>query len=240
MNHTPYDIRYYLYLDTDGINSLYHQISSTKIDTKFTTTDHIEGDVSGSVGSEGLLKHFISAEAGATINAHHQETHETQTIVSYEHKIKYIQEQLSLQKIERLEDIINSCPYTCHKLIACKAIFRLMQAFDEDSKVSLTPSQIAQSPYKYNHLSLIFQTTQSINCLPPNASLLSNAVDANEYFVDMILGKEKMVRRVRHITTELKYGKDFMFFLLGELSHEGNKIYCLKPYAVWRQTNQNM
>lgn len=234
------DIRFYIYIDTDGIDSLYHQIISTKVSGKEIETNCIDGDLSSSIGNSGFLKSIMSAEIASTLNAHHQETKESQTIVSVQHKIKYIQERLSIQNIDRLEDIIKNPTYKLDKLIACKAIFRLVQVFDEDSKETLSPSQIALNPYKYKHLSFVFNTTKNINRLSAHEDLLTDAMLQENYFVDMILGKEKMVRSVRHITTELKYGKDFMFFVLGELSYEGNNIFCLKPYAVWRQTNRNI
>lgn len=232
------DIRFYIYIDTEGIDSLYHQIIGAKVIEKAIETDCIEGDLSSSIGNSGFLKSIMSAEIASTLNVHHQETQESKTIVSVEQKIKSIQEYLSIQNVERLEDIIKKPTYKLDKLIACKAIFRLVQAFDEDDKESLTPSQIALNPYKYKHLSFVFNTTKNINRLSAHEDLLTDALTHENYFVDMVFGKEKMVRSVRHITTELKYGADFMFFVLGELSYEGSNIFCLKPYAVWRQTNR--
>lgn len=56
----------------------------------------------------------------------------------------------------------------------------------------------------------------------------------------MYFSGAKMVRNVRHLTNNIKYGSDFLFHILGEISPEGKGIFCLKPYAIWRITDRNI
>ncbi len=229
------EIKHYIYLDKDSINQIYSQLPNAIIPAKITTTDSINGMINPEIGSSGLLKTHLAAK----VDASHETQEEYNTIVTLENKVDFILKQL-IKKVEFLADILNQKNKFTNALVACQSIFRFIRAYDEDEQRFVLQSEIIGNPYKYTNLSFNFASINNLQYCGDDVDLMNYALEYNSYYVDMFFSGSKMTRGVRHLTNNIKYNKDFMLFVLGEITFEGHNIYCLKPYAIWRMTDRNM
>ncbi len=122
------EIKHFIYIDSEGIDSLYYQLPDITTLVKTITTKYTGGKLSSNLGI-GLLK-SLSAKVGSDIEAKHQIQEERRKEVTVENKIDAILKNLNDGKIERLFDVLNNCNY--EGLVACKSLFRFIRAYDED------------------------------------------------------------------------------------------------------------
>lgn len=233
-------IRFYLYLDKEGIDSIYAQFPNGNSNYKETISQQIDGKIDANLEVTSPFKALGSVSAEAVAGAQHEIIQEQEIVVTYEEKVKYIQKKLNQNHCGFISDILKSNPHLTSWLIVCKGIFRLTAAIDDNTNNRVSISDIRNNPYSYTNLSFNFCSTPTLCHTSDKTDLLKDALESGEYYVDMYFSGSKLVRNVRHITNELKFGKDFMFTVLGELSYEGDTIYSLKPYAIWRQTDRNI
>ncbi len=234
------DIRFYLYIDKEGIDSLYNQIPDMQYDSINATSSVLNGKGEGSIEFKTPLKLLGSASVGTEIDAKYEVSQEQHIKITYEQKIELIHKNLNNGKVDLLTDILDDDVIINDRLIVGKGLFRLNEAYDDKNGCSLTEYAIKSKPYSYKELSFNFCSIPTLGLVPNDKSPYSFAYDNRTYYVDMFMSGEKMVRSVRHITNQLKYNKDFMFTVLGHISNEGNKIFSLKPYAIWRETDKNI
>lgn len=183
----------YIYIDSDGINSLFEQLPN---DTMLP--------------------------AIGTANSKMQPI----TKISSEVKIESILHHLCNGKIETLADMMNHINISGN-LVAFQAMFQFKYAYDDNEKAFVTEYDISQNPYRYEHLSYFFISKSPDSVWPP-------------YSVETCFGSSKMVRTVRHITHQIKYNKYFIFYILGEMNNKGKGIFYIKPFAVWRATEDRI
>ena len=234
------DIKHFIYIDKDAINSIYEQISDEQIPVKIKTTNYAGSSINGGVKSDSLIGRFISANIDGTAEANQKIEKELENNLSIEKKIDEIIKMCFNNKIQRLSDIINKKLFINNSFVACNAIFRFEHACDEDIGEILKQTDISNNPFKYKNLSYSFSNSDNIQFLSEEISIFDNSFETGGYYVDMFFNSSNMVRNVRHINNNIKYGKDFMFYVLGDLTLEGKNIFCLKPYVIWRMTNRNM
>lgn len=230
------DIKTFIYIDNEGIDSLYYQLSDMIIPTKITTTKYTDARLSSDLRI-GFLK-SLSAKLRSDLKTKNQIQEERQEKVTVENKIDVILNNLNDGKIDRLFDILKNCNY--EGLVACKSLFRFISAYDEDEKRQVLQSEINRNPFKYKHLSFIFASTPYLQFYSNDVDVFKHSLDSEEYYVDMYFSGSKLVRNVRHLTNNIKYGKDFIFYVLGEITCQGNGIFCIKPYAIWKTNNTNL
>lgn len=206
------NIKFYLYLDEGkgGIDSIYNQL--------------FDFDESLELFSNLDLKNKVQIVTNR----------------SYEQKVEYIHKKLFDRKISFLSDVLNNIKISSSKLVVCKDIFRLKLAYDDDTGTSLSAYQIQSRPYDYKKLSFVFESIPKIAQYDSKINLQNQAINDGDYYVDMYINGDKIIRGIRHITNEIKYGKDFMFIILAEISYCGDKYYSLKPFAIWRETDRNL
>lgn len=233
-------IRFYLYIDKEGIDSIYAQIPGSKPNYKETISQQVDGKIDTNLKINTPFNAWGSISAGATADAQREIIHEQSVVITYEEKIKNLQENLNQSQCRFISDVLKNIPHWTNQLIVCKGLFRLIGAIDDNSNSKVSISDIRNNPYSYTRLSFNFCSTPALCYTSDTKSLLKYALEKEEYYVDMYFSGSKLVRSVRHITNEVKFGRDFMFTVLGELSYKGNAIYNLKPYAIWRQTDTNM
>lgn len=230
------DIRYYIYIDKEGIDSIYRQYPDAEKVVKETIVNYMDGEYEGQIGANKFLQPFISLNVKASTKSNYEEKHEYTYDIPYEFKVKFIHQKINGGINDDLSDILYKTPQI-NRLVACKAIFRLENAFDEEKSEYILPSEIAKYPYSYKKLLFNFCSSPSSTAI----SSINNLFDANcvnkKYYVDMCFSSSKMIRGVRHLTNCIKYSKDFLFYLIGEISYEAEQIYCLKPYAIWRKND---
>lgn len=230
------EIKRFIYIDNEGIDSLYCQLPDIIKSTKTTTTQYTDGKLSSDLGA-GLFK-TLTAKLGSEIESKHQIQEEKLYEVTVENKIDIILKNINNGKIDILFDILKD--YNYEGLIACKSLFRFIRAYDEDKEQYVFQSDINGDPFKYKRLSFNFASTQYLQFYSNDIDISRHLLDSNEYYVDMYFSGTKMVRNVRHLTNNIKYGSDFLFYVLGEISSEGRGVFCLKPYAIWRMTDRNI
>lgn len=240
MKFVDEDIRYFIYLDESGIDSIYRQYSDAGVELRQTDISHVEGALGSKISSNSILSKIFNADISADIKANQDTKQEYNIEISYEDKVKFIHNKINGGKTILLPDYLHKCPHISFEVIVCKAIFRLEQAINDKNGEYIMPSELRLNPYAHNELSFVFASSPSIACTSGEESLLSISEKNDEYYVDMYFSGSKLVRNVRHLTTNLKYGKDFIFHILGEIKYLGNKIYNIIPYAIWRQTDKNM
>lgn len=231
------NIKYFIYIDVEGINSIYCQCPNSTIPTKTVTTNYVGGTVDASIDATALR--ILSASVESKVDAKYKIQEEKQEKISVENKIESIINHISGGRIEILYDILKNNNSFSDDLIVCKSIFRFIQAYDEDNEQYVLQSDIAKNSLKYKNLSFNFCATPHLQNYSDNIDVLKYALEDGEYYVDMFFSGSKMTRGVRHLTNNIKYGKDFIMCVLGEITSEGHGIYCLKPYAIWRMTDRN-
>lgn len=234
------DIRFYLYIDKEGIDSLYNQIPNIQYDSISATSSVLNGKGEGSIKIETPLIPLGAASIGTAIDAKYEVSQEQHIKITYEQKIELIHQNLNNSKVDLLTDILDDDVIINDRLIVGKGLFRLKEAYDDKNGCSLTEYDIKSKPYSYKELSFNFCSIPTLGLVPNDKSPYSFAYDNRIYYVDMFMSGEKMVRSVRHITNQLKYNKDFMFTVLGHICYMGDKIYSLKPFAIWRETGRNI
>lgn len=150
------EIKRFIYIDTEGIDSLYCQLPDIIKSTKTTTTKYTDGKLSSDL-SVGLFKKTLTAKLGAETETKHQIQEEKLDEVTVEKKIDIILKNINNGKIDILFDILKD--YNYEGLIACKSLFRFIQAYDEDKEQQVFQSDINRDPFKYKRLSFIFAST---------------------------------------------------------------------------------
>ena len=235
---TQIDIRFYIYMDKPGIDSIYNQLPLHNFHTTQTEYHSFNGNIDGKIESKIPFNLIGSASTTASIESQHQIKNECYIEISYEQKIEEILKTVCNDDIQLLPDILLQSSLSQHHLTACKGIFRLLQAFNESNNDYLSPFEIKNHPYSYKELS--FNFCSYYNLISEQIDSIGDMTNPDGYYVDMFFSGSNMVRNVRHITKQIKYGTDFMFTVLGELSLYKNKIYCLKPFAIWRETDRQI
>ena len=230
------EIKRFIYIDKEGVESLYCQLSNKITTTKTITTKYTDGKVSSSVGIDFLKT--LTAKHQSQIESRNQIQEEKQNEITVENKIETILQNINGKKIDRLFDILGNGSYG--GLIACKSLFRFVRAYDEDREQFVFQSDINGDPFKYKNLSFVFVSTPNLQCYSNDIDILHQSLNSGEYYVDMYFSGSKLIRGVRHLTNNIKYGSDFILYILGEITAEGGNIFCLKPYAIWRMTDRNM
>lgn len=233
-------IRFYIYLDKKGIDSIYTQTPNAATNYTETILQHIDGEIKANLEISSPFKALGSVSGEAIAGAQRQITQEQEIIITYEEKVKYIEKKISQDHCGFIFDIIKAKPHLTNYLIVCKGLFRLTAAIDDNTNSRISISDIQHNFYSYTNLSFNFCSTPTLHYISDKTDLLNDEVNNGVYYVDMYFSGSNLVRNVRHITNQLKFGKDFMFTVLGELSREGGNIYTLKPYAIWRQTDTNI
>lgn len=232
------EIKHYIYLDSEGINQVYNQLPNIEYSSKVTTTEYLGGKLDSEIGSTGLGK-ILPVKVSANVDANHKIQEEHETTITLEQKVEFVLKYLG-GKVEILSDVLEKNKKFESALIACKSIFRFVRAYDEDEERYVLQSEIRNDPYKYKNISYNFASISRLQFYYDDVDLLKCALDNNGYYVDMFFSGSKMTRGVRHLNNNIKYNKDFILHILGEITSEGHNIYCLKPYAIWRMTNRNM
>lgn len=230
------EFKRYIYIDADGIDSLYRQLPNTMTTTKTTTIKSIDGEMEANL-EFGFLKP-VTPEFDSKIEAKYRIQKEKERTLFIENKIDTILKNINNGKIDRLFDTISHCKY--EGLIACKALFRFISAYDEDEERYVYQSDINRDPFRYKHLSFLFASTPYLQSYPNDINIYDQANYSNEYYVDMFFSNSKMVQNVRHLNNNIKYQSDFTLHVLGDITAEGNGIFCLKPYAIWRMNDKNV
>lgn len=232
------NIKYFIYIDVEGIDSIYCQISNSPISTKIVTTKCVGGTVDSGVDANALK--ILSARVESKIDTTYKIQEEKLEEINVENKIESIIKHITGGRIEILRDILKSNNSFSDNLIVCKSLFRFTRAYDEDKEQYVLQSDIARNSLKYKNLSFNFCATPSLQNYSGDIDVLKCALEDREFYVDMFFSGSKMTRGVRHLTNNIKYGKDFIMYVLGEISYEGRGIYCLKPYAIWRMSDRCM
>lgn len=235
-----FDIKHFIYIDKDAINSIYEQITNEQIPVKIKTTNYTGSSINGNVKSDSLIRRVISASIDGTAEVNQKIEKELENNLSIEKKIDEIIKKCFNNKVQRLSDIINKKLFIDNSFVVCNAIFRFEYAYDEDISKILKQTDISNNPFGYKNLSYSFSNSDKIQFLSEKNSIFDSSFESGGYYVDMFFNSSNMVRNVRHINNNVKYGKDFMFYVLGDLTFEGKNIFCLKPYVIWRMTNRNM
>ena len=197
----------------------------------------VDGTLNGNVEPLKALKSLVKASASVSVNGEYETLKEQEVIIQYEDKVKAILEEMFGSEVKPLLDICPECLYS--KLIACRALFRLKGAYDENNTF-VRAYDLMRDGNRYKHLSFNFGTFAELG-YSSNVSSLENAIDdRNVIYVDMLFSGEKLIKSIKHLTHEIKFGSDFMFSVIGELTNKGKKNYYLKPYAIWRTSHQNI
>lgn len=157
---------------------------------------------------------------------------ERQETLSFENKIDSILQYYNKGDIKDLFEVLENDD--SDRIIVCKSAFRLKYIHDEETGSKKFESDICETLIGFHQLKQLSFCFVSI----PQLSQFSYGVDisriSSEYYVDMVLGGAKLVRNVRHLTNNIKYGCDFKFNVIGDITNMGNRIFSLKPFALWR------
>lgn len=213
-------IRHFIYIDKEYINSLYYQIPDIQIPSRIITKNSVLGSA-----KVGLLS-SLSANAEST----HEYESQYQIEVFPEHKVNTIISQIFGNEIQLLPDILSNPFAGNSKLIACLGLFRFNYAYDNEAKCYLTQGDIAANPLRQRDLAFVFASCSDyIDTFCPES-----------YYIELLFSSSKMIRGVRHITNNIKYGTDFTFGILGEIVKCRKGFYSIKPGAIWRMTSRNL
>ena len=208
----------YVYIDKNGIESLFNQLQNTNRTTKITTSSNLEGNIKSELDL-GIAK-ILSGKINTEIDSTNLISKEYVQEVTIEDKIEIlIAAMTSNFSFESLSEIIDKMKDKTNSLINCESFFTLTQAYDEKEKAFVTQSDIAEDPFNYEELSFEFNTT-----------LKTSDGFCN---IDMYLSGSNLVRRVRHLTHLLQYNKRFYLSVFGELTYCNKGKYYLKPFAIW-------
>lgn len=230
------DIRNYIYIDTKGIDLIYNQIPNAAVSSKITTSNQINGSLEGEAKT-GVITKILNIGVKSKVEANRMIQEESQVDVTVENKIQAILNHIGNGRIERLFDIINDKTYIDSGIVACKAIFRFLWAYDEKAQKQLHQSDFINNPCLFKDLSFDFGSSTLLHFYSDDIDISKSTIDQNGFYVDMYFNGSNLVREVRHITNNIKYNKDFIFCVIGELTPQGQNIFCLKPYVIWRMTN---
>ena len=233
------DIRNYIYIDTKGIDLIYNQIPNAAVSSKITTSNQINGSLE-SEAKAGLITKILNVGVKSKVEANQMIQEESQHDVTVENKIQTILNHINNGRIERLFDIINDKAYIDSNVVVCKSIFRFLWAYDEKTQKQLRQSDFITNPCAFKDLSFDFASSTHLHFYSEDIDISKSTINQNGFYVDMYFNGSKLVREVRHITNNIKYNKDFIFCVIGELAPQGRNIFCLKPYVIWRMTDNNM
>lgn len=233
------NIRNYIYIDVNGIDLIYNQIPSIDVSKKITKSNQVDGSLDSEVKT-GLISKIFNVGVKSKLGAMQTIQEETYYDVTIENKIQTILNTISNGRIDRLFDIITDKTYVNSNLVVCKSIFRFLWAYDENTKKRLHQSDFVANPCAFKELSFDFISSTYLRFYSEDIDVTQSTIDQNGFYVDMYFNGSNLVREVRHLTNNIKYNKDFIFCVIGELVSEGRNIFSLKPYVIWRMTNNNM
>lgn len=234
----PDDIMLIMYIDQVGIDGIYHQFQYKLVENKISSTDQIATEIGGTAQANGLLKVFGSFETTAMVNGNHDVVREQSIEIQYENKVKYLLDELFDSKVASLFDCCTQEPRT--KLVACKGLFRLKGAFDNEGKTWVDATTLRNQSQLYSNLSFNFGSFPELIHTSDTKSITEAEQDRNTTYVDLLFSSNLLTRNVRHLTYEIRFGSDFMFSIIGELNNVGKNNYYLKPYVIWKTSDRNI
>lgn len=216
MNQT---IKPYVYIDKNGIESLYNQLPNAIRTTKIKTSSNLAGTIQSEVNA-GLSK-IISGNLKSEIDSNSSISEEYVNEVSIEDKIdSLILFQAPDGNLQTLFEAAKRTTEGSNSLVVCRSCFTFLKAYDEKNEKTISQSDISEDPLKYKELSFVFKSSDRF-------------ANHDEINVEMFLSSSNLVRSVRHLNYAIQYDKDFLFKVFGELSYRKNGNYYLKPFAIW-------
>lgn len=214
-------IKHFIYFDREYIDSLYHQISDIRTPSKVTIKNTFSG-----IADIGFIPNFT-----VDAKARREQESEHKIEITTEYKTDVIIKKLLNGEISLLPDIVSQEFQENSKLIACLGLFRFKYAYDENVGCYLTQNDIAADPLRKRNLIFTFESNSSITNVPNKIGY---------YYVELLFSGSKMTRGVRHITNNIRYGTEFVFGILGEITQCRIGFFSIKPGAIWRMTATNL
>lgn len=152
------EIRFYLYFDKKGIDSIYHQFPDSDSNYTETTMEHINGNFDMDLDISSLL-HMATWSSKTSAGVGRDIKREQPIEISYEEKVKCIENHLDARCIGFLPDLLKNLSRHTSSLIACRGLFKLTEAVVETTSETISTYAIQRNPYSYDQLSFDFIST---------------------------------------------------------------------------------
>lgn len=224
----------YVYLDDDQIDILYPQVFGDIIKRTIVKSDEEASDVF----VKANLFNLLGSDVGNKTN--NSTVENLEIITSAPRKAQLLIDHFSNVPIPSIKEIITkNSPFDESIHIVSRVKFELNQIYNKRTGDALLKE--TEQPTKNVNPLFIVDDDSLLVLESGNYDLHSNYLPyednkgaESDYGIVMHLSNSKMKKDVRHLTSMIRKGSSFNFFVFGELLQLNERYYRINPFAVWQ------